>query len=190
MITSTCEVCSKPFSVYPADVRKGGGKCCSVLCRNRRLATAKRRNFAERFWEKVTKTPSCWLWTGGKTQDGYGQMNRDGLNVRANRISWELHNGPIPDGQFVLHCCDNPSCVRPDHLFLGDDAINMADRNAKNRQARGERSGGAKLTASVVQEIRSEHATGTTSYRKLASKHKVGRSTIQAIIERHSWGHV
>jgi len=93
----------------------------------------------------------------------------------------------------VLHDCpggDNPACVNPAHLWLGDDAQNAADRNAKGRQAHGERSGSAKLTDEIVQGILSEYSAGGTSYRKLGKKHDVTNGTIQAIIEGRTWTHL
>ncbi len=88
----------------------------------------------ERFWAKVNKTEGCWLWTGAK-QGKYGALTIPGRRepLRAHRLSWELHNGPIPDGLWVLHHCDNPPCVKPEHLFLGDRRDNMLDAAAKGR---------------------------------------------------------
>src|SRR5690242_13637610 len=89
----------------------------------------------QRFWSRVTKTDTCWLWTGFITKDGYGRFRgNDGRKTLAHRYSWELHVGPIPDGRvLVLHTCDNPPCVNPSHLFLGDDAANCFDRDTKWR---------------------------------------------------------
>lgn len=94
---------------------------------------------AERFWRSVDKTDAdgCWLWrcVSGK----YGQFTVNGRNIGAHRASWAMHFGPIPDGVFVCHRCDNPRCVRPDHLFLGTHGDNMADMVAKGRAAIGAR---------------------------------------------------
>jgi hypothetical protein len=89
-----------------------------------------------RLWEKVQKEPNggCWLWTGGTTNGGYGVIGVGrGRLHRAHRISWEIANGPIPDGLKVLHRCDNPPCVNPAHLFLGTQVDNMRDCAAKGR---------------------------------------------------------
>lgn len=98
-----------------------------------------RRSLEERFWEKVQKTDSCWPWTGFLNHFGYGNISsggRYGRPIRAHRVSWELHNGPIPDGLFVLHNCpsgDNPACVNPAHLWLGTKLQNSRDMMAKGR---------------------------------------------------------
>lgn len=92
-----------------------------------------------RFWSHVDKTGDCWLWTASVFKDryGYGKFNAASEKptrvVYAHRFSWELANGPIPDGLWVLHHCDNPPCVRPDHLFLGTQSANVADMHSKGR---------------------------------------------------------
>lgn len=89
-----------------------------------------------RFWSKVNKTDTCWFWTAstvGKSTYRYGGFWYKGKTVRAHRFSYEETYGPIPKGMKVLHKCDNPLCVRPDHLFLGTDADNNLDRSLKGR---------------------------------------------------------
>ena len=88
-----------------------------------------------RFWRFVSKENSCWLWTGKLNPDGYGLIrpNPTKEKVGAHRISWTLHNGPIPTGLCVLHKCDKPSCVNPDHLFLGTVQDNVDDMRIKGR---------------------------------------------------------
>ena len=87
----------------------------------------------ERFWAKVEKTDWCWIWTGARSQFGYGNLTTNGKQENAHRVSWEIHFGPIPDGMRVLHACDNPPCVRPFHLFLGTQKDNNRDRETKGR---------------------------------------------------------
>lgn len=95
----------------------------------------------------------CWLWTGFLLRDGYGGFAIGGGPVSAHRFSWSIKNGEIPDGMCVLHRCDVACCVNPDHLFLGTQQTNIADKVAKNRQARGERHGMSKLSDDDVKSI-------------------------------------
>jgi endonuclease YncB( thermonuclease family) len=146
---------------------------------------------AERFWSKVQKTDGpndCWLWQGARHDKGYGHFRLHGRVEKAARVAWALTRGSIPDGVFVCHCCDNPPCVRPDHLFLGTDDENRADRQSKERQARGERAGRVRLTADAVREIR--RIGRSLSGALLASRFGVGKSTIAAVLRRESWRHL
>ena len=89
----------------------------------------------ERFWVKVDKSGDCWEWIAFRLKSGYGRFWYKGAPHQAHRVSWMLHNlSEIPKGQCVLHRCDNPPCVNPDHLFLGTDADNVRDRDQKGRQ--------------------------------------------------------
>lgn len=95
-----------------------------------------RESLSERFWSKVQKGDGCWEWTGARHSFGYGWINRPGRGngkMMAHRLSWELHFGPVAGGRGVLHHCDNPCCVRPDHLFLGSQSDNVRDMWRKGR---------------------------------------------------------
>ena len=125
----------------------------------RRSIDAAKRPATERVWDHVAKGDGCWEWTG-ETRYGYGVIRvggRDGARkrIRAHRAAWESVNGPITDGLFVCHHCDNRGCVRPDHLFLGTNADNMADAAQKGRWVG--RNG--KLTREQVIAIRSSGGT-------------------------------
>ena len=90
-------------------------------------------SMSERFWSRVEKSRYCWNWKAHKTPRGYGGICVNGKKQRAHRVAWTLERGEIPDGIFVLHECDNPSCVRPSHLFLGTQKDNMRDMIKKGR---------------------------------------------------------
>lgn len=88
------------------------------------------------FWARTDRSGECWVWTGqtiGKPGFAYGIVTRQQQRTLAHRMAYELTHGPIPEGLFVCHHCDNPPCIRPDHLFLGTHADNMRDMAAKGR---------------------------------------------------------
>jgi hypothetical protein len=150
------------------------------------------------FWSKVEKTDSCWLWQGGKTDKGYGQFHTTKSEVvynttLAHRFSYWLANGDFDKYLYVCHTCDNPSCVNPNHLFLGTNADNMNDMYSKGRgnveqkTVRGEEHGRAKLTWEQVREIRQKHSEGGISQRELGRQYGVDNKAIQAIIQNRTW---
>ena len=148
-----------------------------------------REPLADRYWRHVIKTDDCWQWTGRVDKDGYGKLKFDYKQLKANRVSWELHFGPIPPGAWVLHTCDNPPCTRPDHLFLGTHADNMKDRHAKRRDASGSGHGRAKLTESDIPPIRAALAAGE-SMTSIGKRYGVNSGTIFFIAAGKHWQHV
>lgn len=114
-----------------------------------------------RFYKRVNKTTSCWLWTGSK-DPFYGMAYMNGKHVKAHRLSWFIANGLIPCDVDVLHRCDVKSCVNPDHLFLGTHTDNMRDASAKGLLPAGENSPKAKITNAQAQKIRELRAAGLT----------------------------
>jgi len=143
-----------------------------------------------RFWAKVNKTDGCWLWTRPPDSRGYGRFNpTHDRDVRAHRYSWTLAYGLIPDGVFVCHHCDVRLCVRPDHLFLGDQESNMADMAAKGRSTQGSRHPQSKLTEELVKQIR-ERAEAGESHKSIRLSLGVAKSTVSMIVSRTIWRHV
>jgi len=133
------------------------------------------------FWTHVEKTETCWRWTGATTRK-YGVVRMNGQQ-RAHRVSWTLTYGPIPSGLGVLHKCDNPPCVRPDHLFLGTQGDNVRDAHRKGRYPF------AKLTAAAALEIRQRAALGEPK-KVLARRFGVDPKMIRNVIQRREWAHV
>lgn len=98
-----------------------------------KLHPIKRLTLEERFWTKVIKADNCWKWIGSKYPNGYGYIYYNKNHIGSHRVSWEIHNGIIPDKMCVLHKCDNPNCINPKHLFLGTMSDNTKDMVSKHR---------------------------------------------------------
>lgn len=112
----------------------------------------------ERFWSKVLIGDGCWEWQGGKFNSGYGLFTvPNGQPIGAHRFAWELINGPILDGLFVCHRCDNRPCVRPGHMFLGAQSDNMRDMAEKGRN------GKQRLSAAQIVEMRAMRSAGMST---------------------------
>lgn len=190
---ATCLSCNCTFT----PTRHSSGKFCGQACYQ---SQPKRRiSPVLRFWQHVRKTESCWLWTGANDgRKGYGKFtiasgSRRHTGVSAHRFSYELHHGQIPKGLEICHHCDTPPCVRPDHLFAGTRAENIADATRKGRMKRpdnrGQRHGMSKLTEKRVKIIRRLFAEGASNSR-LASRFNISPGAISGIVHRHSWKHV
>ena len=158
-----------------------------------------------RFWSHVTKADNCWTWVGSHLPQGYGTFfPKKNSPVRAHRFAWVITNGPIPDGMHVCHRCDNPPCVRPDHLFLGTPKENVADMIRKKRHwtggprfkvgdlhwshlhrehFQGENNGRAKLTAADVIAIRAS----SESTAALARRYGVTPTTVGLARKGKTW---
>lgn len=147
-----------------------------------------------KFWQRVEKTDSCWLWSGCIGANGYGLFYLNGKQVLSHRVSYLLHSGGIPDGKFVLHNCpsgDNPKCVNPAHLWIGTNKDNMIDKCIKGRAnaPRGERSAFSKLTEDGVKEIRQQVALGV-SQTEMAIRFGINTGTVCRIVHGEKWKHV
>lgn len=142
----------------------------------------------DRFWKYVTKTNSCWIWSGSRFNDGYGSFWTGKKVVRAHRFLMTTIYGKLPSNLLVCHHCDNPPCVRPDHLFLGTHRDNAQDSIQKGRFNRqhGERIGTSKLKNDDVIMIKKMLSEGkSTGY--IAKKFGVHSSTISMISNGSNW---
>lgn len=135
------------------------------------------------------RSNGCWEWRLSRDKDGYGKVQVFGKYYKAHRVSWELNNGEIPPGLFVCHKCDNPSCVNPNHLFLGTNSENIKDSFLKGRSnQRGANNGAAVLSEKQVIEIRSRYENERISQRELARQYGITQSAVSTIITGHNWG--
>lgn len=144
----------------------------------------------KRFNKKFIVHPRtrCWEWIGCRNKDGYGITYETYKNVSASRVSYKIHNGPIPNGMCVLHHCDNPGCVNPEHLFIGTQQDNVKDMDQKGRRVIciGTKRGNSKLNELKVVAIMKD----PSPYPIISKKYNISVSVICAIKQRKTWKHV
>lgn len=153
----------------------------------------KRLPLDERLWSNVRRgaDDECWPWLGHCLPKGYGRLKVQRRRILAHRYAWELTRGPIPEGLFVLHRCDNPPCCNPAHLFLGTKGENNTDRSKKGRSGdfAGEKHPSAKLTERDVQELRRLRGGGLT-YEELGRRFGISWTHARSVAVRITWRHV
>lgn len=174
---------------------------------------ALRRSLEDRFWTKIDQngpvmpgmSTSCWTWMGAKDTGGYGNFNLGMRFVKAHSFAFTQKNGALPEGKFVLHTCDNPSCCNPAHLYAGTKKDNAQDRERRQRGNhavgqrhgcvthpglhRGERNGRAKMTEDTVRDLRRRHREGERAA-SLARAYGLTKTTVSGILRGKLWGHV
>lgn len=136
----------------------------------------------QRFFEKVEKRDGCWLWLAKKNNKGYGMFRNGGGDtgfVLAHRVSFEYARGAIPKGKWVLHTCDNPGCVNPDHLFLGDNTANVQDMHRKGR-------GWGGIGPETAYAILWQSVAGVSRC-KIAAEYGVSTHAVKHIALRRTW---
>lgn len=146
------------------------------------------------FEDRVDKSGDCWEWTGCRLPSGYGlakvKVNGKWRNAYAHRLAWEREHGKIPSGLFVLHRCDNPSCVNPNHLFVGTAKDNSRDMVKKGRNrpfhAAREENPNSKLTTEEIEEIRAAVARGNRQA-DVAEVFGIAQSHVSRIVRREQW---
>lgn len=178
----TCEQCESEF--YRRRLPEGKGRFCSNLC----ARTNRNSPIDQRFWRRVNQNGPivrpelgpCWVWNAGTTVFGYGIISR----TLTHRFSWKLHNGTIPANTCVLHRCDNPPCIRPEHLFLGTKKSNAIDMAQKGRQRN------QVLSTAQIREIRARYSRGGITWKTLGLEYHVTTHHIGNIIHRRVGRHV
>ena len=185
-VDRVCEFCGAGFTTKRSNVSRGNGRYCSKSCARTQVRGASIDRFSALYIPEPNS--GCWLWIGALGRPGYGSFCISKTPTRAHRASWLLHNGTIPEGQFVLHKCDVPACVNPEHLFLGTGLDNVRDCISKGRAAlrRGEANGNSKLTEEDVKTIRASKLTAAA----IAQDYEVSAVLIHKIRQRRIWEHI
>jgi hypothetical protein len=199
-VRRVCEACGKEFYVWASNLKQTPGRWCGQACYLKWRHSPSVA--AQRFWTHVDTSGECWEWQSVCGEDGYGQFWFRSDFVRAHRFAYQITHGEIGDGMLICHTCDNPKCVRPEHLFQGTPAENSADMARKGRAAsgdrhvsrlyperlmQGDRHYGAKLTQSQVDDIRRRFAAGGETQAGLAREYGVSRSAVYLIVSNKSW---
>lgn len=144
-----------------------------------------------KFMRRVDTCGSCWIWNGSRNKrTGYGHFCHGQMNDLAHRVMYMLWFGEIPDGLVVRHSCDNPSCVKPDHLKIGTQAENVSDMVERGRSTRGEKNPMARMTEDMVREARILCKVFGVSHEKLARRFGVARRTVSSAVNGTNWGHI
>jgi len=181
----SCDQCGKDYEGW-------GEFYCSRACRSLADIGKFRVKPGVRFWRKVLigGLLECWEWKAARTtRSGYGIMQFKGRPQPSHRIAWMLTYGAIPKGLYVLHKCDNPPCVNPNHLFLGTQKDNMADCVSKGRSAKGSKSGKSKLVEADVIAIRKMGNSGVAR-KVIAEQFHISATHVHALLSRKEWRHL
>lgn len=151
------------------------------------------RSTEQDFWSRLKKAENgCLEFCGCRSSDGYGRLIFQGRKISAHRLAYELAVGQIPEGMAVCHKCDNPACANPDHLFLGTQLENIADRVRKGRDGdhRGTANGRSKLKECDAIRIRQLHASGEFTKAEIAKQYGVSDVLVGLVVRNRIWTHV
>lgn len=182
-----CARCKRELWKTPYEAKKKI-HYCSKECRNETPEIRLMKSFVRRDGSDPTQ---CWIWTKKVNHSGYGMLKANKKTVMAHRLSWEMHRGPIPEGMLALHkCIGTPSCINPDHLYLGDQKQNIDDciRQGRKVVLRGEDHASSVLTEDAVREIRP--LKGIVSSEELAIRFGCSKSAIHGVWYGQNWKHV
>lgn len=193
LLHGECQICHTPFSTLDRWYIKER-KFCSKKCfgiyykKSKELENLKiiKQRLSDCCYEGRNK---CWIWNSSKSKSGYGKIKFNGKDWRAHRLSYWIHKGKFSLNLRVCHSCDNPSCINPDHLFVGTDQENKDDQIRKNRHPKGEKIGQSKLKNGDILIIREMSKNGI-SQQAIADKYGVVQTTISGIVRRKTWKHI
>lgn len=187
----TCAQCGEVFSrnkSFGAEQWEAA-RFCSRKCAGSSLSKTlaeRRPALAEKFNSFFDRTAGCWEWKGTIEGYGYGVMDHASKRYRAHVLALEFDGRPVPAGMVARHHCDNPRCVKPDHLCVGTIKENVNDAVNRGRIARGERNSNARLTSSDVLSMRGFPG----SFTEIAEKFGVSRPTVTRAIKGLTWRHL
>lgn len=191
--TKSCDRCGSPFakSARLSGAQWAARRYCSQKCTGEALAETyanDRPSLRDKFDSLFEmRDDGCWEWQGTIDGYGYGVIDLNRKRYRAHVLALEFDGRPVQRGQIACHHCDNPRCVRPDHLYPGTAADNARDASVRGRLLLGERNSNAKLTAKQVRDIR---AISGVPVARIARQFGVSRPTVRRIQERVIWRHV
>ena len=188
-----CTNCGKSVYRTISQLKRARKHFCNKACHDA-YQRKQGANVSDRLWTKVEKRgpTDCWPFTGGLGSQGRGIISLGGKNIYASKAAWIVTHGPVNDGVWVLHTCDNGRCCNPAHLFLGTPQDNSADMDSKGRRVtlRGEQDPKSILTDQKVRQIRQLYKPRQFSQFKLAAMFGVRRTTIQSVLNGSNWAHV
>lgn len=183
----SCE-CGGEVTATTDRLRAGRVRSCG--CLRSEMLKKKWADYRARILEQYEVVGTCWEWRGGALNaDGYGEVKVRGRSVKVHRLSYQRAVGAIPRGKQVLHHCDNPSCINPEHLWVGTHWDNMRDMAQKGRTG-GVAAGHTVLTPKDVREIRSAYVPGKVTYAEIAERYGVSAGTIGRIVNRQTWKNI
>jgi predicted XRE-type DNA-binding protein len=164
-----------------------GGQTLSCKCLRKKSDEEYLISAKERFFDKLIIGKECWIWIGLKNKQGYGNFNYRGKYYLSHRMSWIFHNGLIPQKYCVCHKCDNPSCVNPEHLFLGTHSDNMNDAYQKGRRNNAkENHPRYRITKEMVEKVKDLRKTGLTQ-KKIGEAIGLTQTTVSSILLGKHW---
>lgn len=202
-LSKVCEFCDKEF--FPRRDKINRARCCSRKCLYDLLGKLNKNKWEQKHneWNNecrddyieimkkafeifFTKTEYCWKWNGhtrGRKNMNYGSFTFRGKDIMAHRASYFIYKGEIPNNMLVLHKCDNPPCVNPDHLWLGTYLENQRDKMSKNRHR------GEKLNIDKVKEIKNLLRMGVLGTR-ICKDFNISTTTLHSIKKGKTWGDI
>lgn len=185
-----CEKCGSDFYKYRKCLRFCSRKC-SGFTKRRSYDDSYNNEIKERLIKnsEICKNTGCWNWKRYKSPIGRGNLWFKGRTVLVSRVSYSVFNSDIPICLLICHTCDNPSCINPDHLFLGTNADNCRDREMKNRGAKGEKIKKSKLKFLEIEEINKLRKIGL-SQQFIADIFLVSQTCISRVLNGRTWRHV